>query len=345
MKAARFHAFGGPEVQRIEEAPDPVPGDGEALVRVRACGVNRLDLFVREGRVPVRVPLPHISGSEVAGEVVALGPGVRGVAVGQHVAIHPYLHDGVCEFCLAGEESTCLRGDILGLVSDGGFAELVKAPASALLPLPDGLDFVQAAALTLAAVTAWHMLDRAGVRPGETVLVHAAGSGVGSAAVQIAKLRGARVIATASSRAKLERARALGADDLIDSSAESIREAVRRLTGKRGVDVVVEHVGQATWTDSVASLARNGRLVTCGATTGSDVSFDLWPMFAKQIAFIGCYGGRRDDLRRVLLAAARGALRPVIDRVLPLERLSEAHAALAAREQFGKIIITPDGSV
>lgn len=339
MRAIRFHEHGGPEVLTLEEVADPTPGEGGALVRVRACGVNRLDLWVRAGSVPVKISLPHISGSEVAGEVVTLGAGARGFSEGQRVAVHPYLFCGVCESCLRGEESTCLRGDILGLVSDGGYADLVKVPASALVPLPDGLDFEPAAALTLAAMTAWHMLERAKIEPGETVLVLAAGSGVGSAAVQIARLRGARVIATASSDTKLARAKELGAHETINYAQDDLREAVRRLTNKRGVDVVVEHVGQATWPASVASLARNGRLVTCGATTGSDARFDLWSFFAKQISFIGCYGGRREDLRATLAAAAGGQLRPVIDRVLPLERVAEAQQALEAREQFGKIVI------
>lgn len=339
MRAVRFHEFGGPEVLRLEAVPDPIPGPGEVLVRVRACGVNRLDLFVRAGHVPVKVPLPHISGSEVAGEVAALGAGVRGLAEGQRVAVFPYLHCGACEYCLAGEPSTCLRSDILGLISDGGYAELVKVPANAVQPLPDGLSFEQAAALALATVTAWHMLERARLAPGETALVLAGGSGVGSAALQIARLRGARVIATATSDAKLERARQLGAHEVVNTEREDLREAVRHLTNRRGVDVVVEHVGQATWPASVASLARNGRLVTCGATTGSQVGFDLWPMFAKQISFIGCYGGRPNDLRQVLQAAARGDLQPVVDRVLPLERLAEAQQALADRAQFGKIVI------
>jgi NADPH:quinone reductase-like Zn-dependent oxidoreductase len=340
MKAVRFEQHGGPEVLRLEQVAEPTAGPGEVLVRVRACGVNRLDLFVREGSVPVKVPLPHISGSEVAGELAAIGPGVQALAEGQRVAVFPYLHCGACEYCLAGEPSTCLRSDILGLISDGGYAELVKVPANAVQPLPDGLGFEQAAALSLAAMTAWHMLERARLAAGETALVLAAGSGVGSAAIQIARLRGARVIATATSDAKLERARELGAQEVVNTEQEDLREAVRRLSGRRGVDVVVEHVGQATWPASVASLARNGRLVTCGATTGSQVSFDLWPMFAKQISFIGCYGGTPNDLRQVLQAAARGDLQPVIDRTLPLEQLAEAQQALAAREQFGKIVIS-----
>lgn len=341
MRAVRFHEHGGPEVQRLEEAPVPTPSDGEALVWVKACGVNRLDLFVSGGNVPVKVPLPHIGGSEVAGEVASVGPGVAEVAAGQRVAVFPYLFDGTCEYCRAGEESTCLRGDILGLMSDGGYADLVKVPANALMPIPEELSYEQVAALTLTATTAWHMLARARLQRDETVLVLAAGSGVGSAAIQIARLHGARVIATASTDEKLERARKLGADEVLNYAQQDLREGVRRLTNKRGVDVVVEHVGQATWPASVASLARNGRLVICGATTGSDVKIDLWPMFAKQISLIGCYGGTKADLGAVLAAAARGELQPVVDRVLPLDAVPDAQRALLNREQFGKIIIRP----
>ncbi|HEX5505640.1 MAG TPA: zinc-binding dehydrogenase [Thermomicrobiales bacterium] len=342
MKAAVLREHGGPEVVRVEDVPRPEAGPGQVLVRVGACGVNRLDLWVREGTVPVKVPLPHISGSEVAGEVAAVGAGVAGRREGQRVAVAPYLHCGQCEYCLAGEETTCLRGDILGLVSQGGYAEYVAVPANSVLPLPDAVSFVDAAATGLAALTAYHLLlTKARVRPGEDVLVLAAGSGVGSAAVQLAKLSGARVIAAAGSDEKLARARDLGADEAINYNAEDLREAVRRITNKRGVDVVVEHVGQATFPASVASLARNGRLVTCGATTGSEAKFDLWSFFAKQLRFIGGYGGTRGELATLLALAARGQFRPVVHATYALDQVGAAQDALASRQTFGKLVVTP----
>jgi NADPH:quinone reductase-like Zn-dependent oxidoreductase len=242
---------------------------------------------------------------------------------------------------LAGEETTCLRGDILGMVSQGGYAEYVAVPANSLVPLPDAVSYTDAAAVGLAALTAYHMLLRARVRAGEDVLVLAAGSGVGSAAVQLAKLVGARVIAAAGSDEKVARARELGADEGINYDREDLREAVRRITNRRGVDVVVEHVGQATFAASVASLARNGRLVTCGATTGSEAQFDLWSFFAKQLQFIGGYGGTRGELARLLALTARGQYRPVVDRTYGLDGVAEAQETLAARRQFGKLVVTP----
>jgi NADPH:quinone reductase-like Zn-dependent oxidoreductase len=329
-------------VLRLQDLPVPEAGPGQVLVRVRACGVNHIDLWAREGKLPIRIPLPHVSGSEVTGEVAQVGPGVEGVAIGQRVAVHPYLHDGTCEYCLAGEESTCLRGDILGMVSQGGYAEYVRVPANSVVPLPEGLGFVEAAAVTLATLTAWHMLvAKARVRPGETVLVLAAGSGIGVAAVQIARLAGARVIAAASSEEKLAVARGLGAEETVNYTTEDLREAVRRITGKRGVDVVVEHVGAATWEQSLACLTRNGRLVTCGATTGSEVRMDLWPFFVRQITAYGAYGGTRAELQRVLQLTARGLLKPVVARVLPLAALPEAQEALQRRQVVGKLVVEP----
>jgi NADPH:quinone reductase-like Zn-dependent oxidoreductase len=312
------------------------------LVQVGACGVNHLDLWLCDGTLPVKPTLPHILGSEVAGTVAAVGPGVAGVREGERVAVHPYLHCGRCEFCLRGAETVCLRSDILGLLSAGGYAEYVPVPANSLVPLPDGLDAVTASALTLAALTAWHMLvDAARLQLGETVLVLGGNSGVGSAAVQIAKRLGARVIATAGSAEKAARTSALGADAVIDHYAQDVGREVRALTDKRGVDVVVEHVGQATWATSVGALARNGRLVTCGATTGADVGFNLWPFFAKQLQIIGCYGGTRAELADVLRLAAAGGLEAVVDRTYPLEDVPEALARLGAGEQFGKLVIEP----
>lgn len=342
MKAVRFHEHGGPEVLRYEDAPAPEVGPNDVLVRVKAVGVNRLDIWARNGTLPVKVPLPHISGSEVAGEVARIGQAVNGLSEGQSVAIAPYLSCGACEFCLQGEETICIRSDILGLISNGGYAEYVAVPATHVMPLPDGVGVEQAAAIGLAAITAWHMLvDKAKVKPGETVLIHGASSGVGSAGIQIAKLMGAKVITTAGSDAKLETARQYGADEVINYQQADFFQEVRKLTNKRGVDVVFEHIGQDTWEKSVASLARNGRLVTCGATTGNESKLHIWAFFAKQLQIIGSYGGTRDNLRRLLDVTARGQFRPVVDRSYPLRDLNEALARLESRKQFGKILVCP----
>jgi NADPH:quinone reductase-like Zn-dependent oxidoreductase len=342
MKAAVFHETGGLDVLRIEDVPVPTPGALDVVVKVHACGLNRVDIYSRSGRTRVS-PMPHISGSEIAGEIAALGEAVTGLSVGQTVAVAPYLFCGQCEFCRAGEEVLCLKGDIIGLGSQGGFAEYVRVPASSIVPLPTNLDAVSAAAVTLSTITAWHMLTtRAPLQPGQDVLVHAAGSGVGSAAIQIARLYGARVIATAGSDEKLEQARKLGADEVINYRREDFLQEVRRITGKRGVDVVVEHVGEESWEKSVACLARKGRLVTCGATTGNTGQTNLWVLFAKEISLIGSYGGTRQDLAEVLKLVSRGQLRPVIHGTYPLSQIAEALRLMEQREQFGKLIITPD---
>ncbi len=339
MKAVYFEEHGGPEVLRFGDVPRPEPGPGEALLRVLACGVNRLDVYSRAGRT--KVSLPHISGSEAAGEVVAYGTGVlQPVPVGQLAAIAPYLFCGECEFCRRGQETLCIRGDILGLASQGAFAEYVTVAAHSLLPIPDGVSASAAAAVGLATITAWRMLtDRANLRAGETVLVHAAGSGVGSAAVQIAKLFSARVIATVGSREKMEQARRLGADDVINYNEIDFAQEVRTLTKKRGVDLVVEHIGAATWEKSQACLARHGRIVTCGTTTGNEGTTNLWTLFAKELSLIGSYGGTRSDLEAVLSMVANGKLKPVIARTLPLESIPEAQTMLEQRTVFGKLII------
>ncbi len=310
------------------------------MVRVKACGLNRLDLWIRSGSLARKPSLPHIMGSEVAGAVEAVGAGVSGVAPGDAVVVAPYLFCGRCEFCLEGQETVCLRSDILGLNSQGGYAELVKVPASNLVPIPGGLSFEEAAALTLAAPTAWRMLtERVRIVPGQWVLVQAAGSGVGSAAVQFAKLFGAKVIATAGSRAKLDKALELGADEAIDYTSSDVVQEVRRITGKRGVDLVVEHVGAATWEQSLGCLARRGRVVTCGATTGSEAGLNLWTLFAKENTVIGSYGATRAEVAKVLALAASGKVRAVVDTVFPYDKVHEAHARLEGREQFGKIVL------
>ncbi len=341
MRAMRYHRQGDPAVLCLEEVPDPAPGAAEALVRVRACGVNRIDISLRSGRTTLTIPLPHIPGSEVAGEVVSVGGSdAAGLEPGTRVAIAPWIFCGHCRACLEGQETLCDRGDILGRMSDGGYAELVRVPAWNLVPLPDGLAFEHAAAHTLATLTAWHLLmTRARIHAGEDVLVLAGGSGIGSAAIQIARLAGARVIATAGSAAKCEQARQLGADAVINHSAQDIADETRRLTGGRGVDLVVEHVGTATWSHSVDALAKGGRLATCGATTGGDGPTDIRRLFGRQLTLIGSMGGTRSELRTVLDLAARGSLRPVIDRVLPLAAAAEAHRAMEAGELFGKAVL------
>ena len=339
MKAVVFHEQGGIDVLHVEEMPQPTPGPNEVVVKVRACGANRLDIYSRTGRTKV-VPMPHISGSEVAGEIAALGDAVTGLSVGQAVAVAPYLFCGQCEFCRSGEEVLCLKGDILGLACQGGYAEYVRVPASSIVPLPQGVDFISAAAVGLATITAWHMLvRRAPISPGQDVLVHAAGSGIGSAAIQIAKLSGARVITTASSAEKLEQARKLGADEIINYREQDFLQEVRRITNKRGVDVVVEHIGEQTWEKSAACLARKGRLVTCGATTGNEGKVNIWTLFAKEISLIGSYGGTRQDLADVLKLVAAHQLKPVVYGTYPLDQVGEVEQLMESREQFGKLVV------
>jgi NADPH:quinone reductase-like Zn-dependent oxidoreductase len=309
------------------------------LVRVRACALNHLDLWQRSGLRRVKIPLPHISGSDVAGEVAASR--APSVPVGLRVMLQPGMSCGTCAACLSGRDNECPKYEVLGYLNHpGGYAEFVKVPPQNLIPLPDAIDFVEAAAFPLTFVTAWHMLmTLAQVRRGEDVLVLAGGSGVGQAAIQIAKLQGARVIATAGSDSKLERLRQLGVDEAIQHHRQDIAEEIKRLTDRRGVDVVIEHVGEATWAKSVRSLARGGRLVTCGATTGPNGTLDLTALFSKRLTIMGSYMGTKGEL----IAASReffaGRLRPAIDRTFPLEEAAQAQQRLAASEQFGKIVL------
>ncbi len=342
MKAVVLHEHGGIDKLCYQEYADPVPGPDEVLVRVRACGVNHLDLLTREGRVASRVPLPHIMGAEVAGEIIALGAHVRGSQAGTPVAVATRLACGRCEYCARGEDNICLISRAIGLEVPGGYAELMAAPAANCVPLPPGVSFRDSAAFTLAGLTAWHMLvTRAKLKPGEDVLVIAAGSGVGSAAIQIAKLMGARVIATAGTDEKLQLAKEAGADEVINHRERPFDEEVRRITRKRGVDVVFEHVGAATWERSINALGKNGRLVTCGAHTGSSATLEIWRLFTRQISLIGSYLGTKGELLEVLRLIGLGRLRPVIHAVLPLAEAREAHHILEERRHFGKLILEP----
>lgn len=340
MKAVRFHQHGGAEELRYEDIPEPVAGPGEILVRVKACAINFLDIWERRGLPGVRLPMPHISGADVAGVVESVGDGVSNVKAGDKTLLCPGLSCMQCEACFRGQDNLCRRYSVLGFVTDGGYAEYVKVPAINALPYPSNLSFTDAAAIPLVFVTAWHMLvDRCRIKPGEDVLILGAGSGVGSAAIQIAKYFRTRVIATAGSEAKLQQARELGADYVIDHSRQSIREEVRRITHHRGVDIVIEHIGTATWQDSVSSLAYHGRLVTCGATTGYEANIDIRQLFARQISIYGSYMGAKHELLEVLKLVRAGYLRPVISQVLPLEEAGRGQQILEDRQHFGKVVL------
>jgi NADPH:quinone reductase-like Zn-dependent oxidoreductase len=339
MKAVRFHEHGGPEVLRYEDAPEPVLMPGEVLVRVRACALNHLDVWGRIGLPNIHIRLPHIAGSDVAGEVVASA--AADVATGSRVMLQPGLSCGRCARCLAGADNECAQYEVLGYANhDGGYAELVKVPVQNLIAIPAHIGFVQAAAFPLTFVTAWHMLmTRARLKRGEDVLVLAAGSGVGQAAIQIAVLQGARVFATAGSDHKLARAQALGASEVIHHHKQDIAAEIKRLTNRRGVDVVIEHVGEATWPKSARSLARGGRLVTCGATTGGKGALDLHALFSKQLSILGSYMGTKGELITVAQLFFAGQLAPVVDRSFPLADAAAAQQRMEASGQFGKIVL------
>jgi NADPH:quinone reductase-like Zn-dependent oxidoreductase len=342
MKAAFFRQNGGPEVVEYGDFPEPKVGPSDVLVRVRAAALNHLDLFVRKGLPSGKLPMPHISGCEGAGDVVRTGACASGFKEGDAVLITPAWSCNQCEFCLNHQPSMCLNYGILGVRRNGCFAEYVTAPAEALYPLPRGLSYEQAATIPLVFLTAWHMLiARAALRAGEDVLIQAGGSGVGIAGIQVAKLLGARVFCTASTQAKLDHARELGADILINYSEKNFAEEIRSITAKRGVDVVFEHTGGANFEKSIACLARNGRLVMCGATSGPEAQIDLRQIFGRQISIIGSYMGSKRDLQEVLRFVNEGKLKPVIDSVFPLSELRAAEEKMQDRNVFGKIVVVP----
>src|SRR5947209_2465940 len=325
MKAARFHRHGGPEVLQYEDAPDPSPNDDEVLVRVKACALNRLDIWARVGLPNVKINLPHISGSDIAGLIEGVPPHEKELQPGMEVIVNPGLGCGRCEKCLGGRDNQCRYYKIIGNGTDGGYAELVAAPRRNIISKPERMDFAQAASVPLVFLTAHHMLvTKAGLQAGETVLVLGAGSGVGIAAIQIAKACNANVIATAGTDAKLRKAVQLGADYTLNHRTQDIVEETRKYTENRGVDVVVEHVGNATWDKSVRSLCKGGRLVTCGATTGSDVQTDLRYVYSKELTIYGSYMGGSGELLRVLDLFKQRRLRPVVDMTFPLSSAKDA---------------------
>ncbi len=341
MKAVVFHEHGGPERLSYEEVAPPGIGPREVLVRVRACALNHLDIWIRQGIPAYKIPLPHISGCDIAGVVEQLGSEASGVSVGDRVFISPGVSCWRCPACLAGRDNECPSYHLIGAQVDGGYAELVAVPDLNVLPIPGALGFEEAAAFPLVSVTAWHMLfTRAGLRPGEDVLVMGAGSGVGSMAVQFAKAAGARVFTTVGSEEKVPKARALGADAVLLHGAEDLAKQIRALTGGRGVDVVIEHIGPAVWEACLGALAKGGRLVTCGATTGPEVKLDLRHLFSRQLTVQGSYMGTRAELLQAAALVGRGQVKPVVDRVFPLSEARAAQEWMLNRRVFGKLVLS-----
>ena len=342
MKAIIFEKHGHPEELKFKDVPEPVPGPGEVLVKVKACALNHLDIWVRQGLPGISIPLPHISGSDLSGEIARLGPDVSGLKVGDRVVVSPGHSCGKCKHCLEHYDSLCAEYKMMGLQVDGGYAEYAKVPASSLIKVSEKLSFEEWASVPLVFLTAWHMLiTRAGLQAGETVLVHAAGSGIGIAAIQVAKWAGATVLTTAGSDEKLAKAKTLGADHGINYVKEDFAKEARRLTNDRGVDVVFEHIGPDTWVKSMACLSKKGRLVTCGATSGPQVTFDLRFLFSRQLTIMGSYMGGMDELLRVIPLMEKGTLKPVVSQIFPLSQAIQAQELMLNRAQFGKIVLKP----
>jgi NADPH:quinone reductase-like Zn-dependent oxidoreductase len=340
MKAVFFREHGGPEVLTYGDFDDPVLQPDQVLVGVKAASVNHLDLFVRRGIPGISIPLPHIPGSDAAGVVEGVGGGVEGVSVGERVLVNPSVSCGQCEFCARGDASLCLSYRLIGETTQGTCCEKIAIPSVNVIPVPDGITFEQAASIPLVFMTAWRMLiTRGRLRPGEDVLILGASAGVGIAAIQIAKVAGARVFAAASTQEKLQLCRELGADILINYSREDFVSRVRTETGKRGVDVVIDYLGKETWVKSLRSLARGGRLLTCGATTGYDPQTDLRHIFYRQLQVIGSTMGSKNDLVAPLKLIQAGRMRPVVGAVYDLADAAAAHRAMEERRALGKIVI------
>ena len=340
MKAVLFHQHGGLEVLQYAEAPAPKIKETEALVEVEACGLNHLDLWVRMGLPGIRVPLPHILGSEVVGKVAKLGSQVTHVKTGQRVLVAPGINCGDCPACHAGRDSLCREFKVVGLQINGGYAEQGAVPGRNLIPVSNECKPEEWAAVPLVFLTAWHMLvTRGGLKAGESVLIHAGGSGIGSAAIQIARLCGATVFTTVGSEEKLKKAKALGANWVINYSKRDFAEEIHRLTEGRGVDLVFEHIGPATWRDSMKCIAKGGRLVTCGASSGPLVELDLRFFFTRELSIMGCYMGSRRELDQVLALVEEGKLKPVVDTVFPLKEATKAQATMESRNFFGKLVL------
>ncbi|MBI3318602.1 MAG: zinc-binding dehydrogenase [Candidatus Omnitrophica bacterium] len=340
MKAILFNRHGGLEVLKYAEAPVPKISETEALIEVEACGLNHLDLWIRQGLPGVPVPMPHIVGSEIVGKVSRLGSKVTHVKKGDRVLVAPGIHCGACPLCRAGRESICREFKVVGLQTNGGYAEAAAVPGKNLIRVSSKLKPEEWAAVPLVFLTAWHMLiTRGKLSAGESVLIHGGGSGIGSAAIQVAKLCGATVFSTVGSEWKMKRAKALGADWVIDYARRDFPDEVQRLTEGRGVDLVFEHIGPATWRGSMKCMARGGRMVICGATTGPLVELDLRFFFMRELSVSGCYLGSRQELDQVVNLISEGKLKPVVDTVFPLKEAAKAQATLESRNFFGKLVL------
>ncbi len=340
MRAVVMESRGGPEVLKITEVPDPVPGPKEVRLRVKAVALNHLDLWVRKGVASPRLALPHILGADVAGVVESVGPGVTGVSPGDEVVVNPGLSCGRCERCLSGQDNLCPRYEILGEHRFGGYAELLVVPEVNVLPKPKNLSFEEAAAIPLTFLTAWQMVvDKLGVRPGDEVLVMAAGSGVSVAAIQIAKLFGARVIATAGSEDKLRRAKALGADETVNYTHPDWPKEVRRLTGGKGADKVVDHTGALYFEGVIKATANGGRIAIAGASSGYEGTLPFAHVFYRQLSILGSTMASKSRLFPILRFVEEGKLKPVVGQVLPLEAAAEGHRLLEERRVFGKVVL------
>lgn len=344
MRAMRLHegSGGSAELRLDDDVPIPQPGPGEVLIAVKACGLNQVDLLTRDGETPAEVPLPHISGTEVAGDIVAVADDVGDWAAGDAVVVDPIITCGKCAACHRGDTNMCHTSRVFGVQTHGGYAEYATVPARQLFRLPKSLSYAEAAAIAVTGPTAWHMLRRrADLRVGEDVLIIAAGSGIGVLGIQIAKLAGARVIATAGSEEKLQHALELGADFAVNHREDGWAKTARGFTGGRGVDVVFEHVGEATWAGSLQALARGGRLVTCGGHSGFEVGINLWHLFVKEQTLIGSFAGTKQDFLDIMALADKSDMRQVVQEIVPLNDIPRAQQMLRDRQVFGKLIVDP----
>jgi len=341
MKAITLRQPGDADVLKLEEIPEPTIRPDQVLVRIRAVALNHLDIWVRRGMPHLKLSYPHILGSDIAGEVAEIGALAQGIfAPGQKVLVHPGISCGRCEKCALGQDNLCPGYKIFGEHINGGYAQAIAVPVQNLLPYPENLSFAQAACLPLVFLTAWQMLvDKARIRPGMTVLIHGGTSGVGSAGIQIAKLFGCRVVTTAGSDEKLAKCEAWGADGLINYNEENLGEALVQFAGKQGIDVVFDHIGQNFWKENLLCLKWGGAIVTCGATTGYQAETDLRQIFFRQLRILGSTMGSRGSQFEILRLVERGLLKPILDRVLPLEDAAEAHHLLESGKIIGKIVL------